>query len=141
MSDLRAIAYVSTSTQLMTAPQLERLLVQARGLNFESAGTGALLYSDGNFMQYFEGSEDSVRATYERIRASRQHKDVIELLNDRIAQRNFPDWQMGFAQPTQSELLAVSTARWQRMAGEAPGSSTGSPGLMLLQSFWRRART
>jgi len=141
MSDLRAIAYVSSATQqLMTVPQLESLLVQARDLNLQSAVTGVLLYSDGNFMQYFEGSEDSVRDTYERIRASRRHRDIIEILNERIAQRSFPDWQMGFAQPAQSELLALSTARWQSMAGEALGSSAISPGLALLQSFWKRAR-
>jgi len=140
MSDLRAIVYVSSATQLMSVPQLESLLVVARGLNLESAVTGVLLYSDGNFMQYFEGSEESVRVTYERIRASRRHKDIIEILNERVAQRSFPDWQMGFAQPTQSELLALSKARWQSMAGEAPGSSDISPGLALLQDFWKRAR-
>jgi Sensors of blue-light using FAD len=140
MSDMRAIAYVSSATQLMTVPQLESLLVQARGLNLESAVTGVLLYSDGNFMQYFEGSEDSMRVTYERIRASRRHKGIIEILNERIAQRSFPDWQMAFAQPTQSELLALSTARWQTMAGEPLGSSAISPGLALLQNFWKRAR-
>lgn len=141
MSDLRAIAYVSSATQLMAVPQLESLLVQARDLNLESGVTGVLLYSDGNFMQYFEGSEDSMRVTFERIRASRRHRDIIELLNECITQRSFPDWQMGFAQPTQSELLALSTARWQSMAGEAPGSSAISPGLALLQDFWKRART
>src|SRR5688500_16501644 len=140
MSDLRAIVYVSSATQLMSVPQLESLLVVARGLNLESAVTGVLLYSDGNFMQYFEGSEESVRVTYERIRASRRHKDIIEILNERVAQRNFPDWQMGFAQPTQSELRALSTAGWRSMAGEAPGSSDTSPGLALLQDFWKRAR-
>jgi hypothetical protein len=140
MSDVRAIAYVSSATQLMTVPQLESLLVQVRGLNLESAVTGVLLYSDGNFMQYFEGSEDSMRVTYERIRASRRHKDIIEVLNERSAQRIFPDWQMAFAQPTRSELLALSTARWQRMAGEPLGSSAISPGLALLQDFWKRAR-
>ena len=124
----------------MTVPQVESLLVEARGLNLESAVTGVLLYSDGNFMQYFEGSDDSMRVTYERIRASRRHKNIIEILNERVTQRSFPDWQMGFAQPTQSELLALSTARWQSMAGEAPGSSAISPALALLQDFWKRAR-
>ena len=140
MSDLRAIVYVSTATHLMTVPQLESLLVGARDLNLESSVTGVLLYSDGNFMQYFEGSEEAGRITYERIRSSRRHKGIIELLNERISQRSFPDWQMGFAQPTQSELLALSTARWQSMGGEAPGSLAASPGLALLRGFWKGAR-
>ena len=137
MSDLRAIVYLSTATQLMTVPQLESLLVEARGLNLENSVTGVLLYSDGNFMQYFEGSEAAVRITYERIRSSRRHKGIIELQNEHISQHSFPEWQMGFAQPTQSELLAFSTARWQSMGGEALDSSADSSGLAMLRSFWK----
>lgn len=140
MSDLRAIAYVSSATYLMAVPQLESLLVVARNLNLESSVTGVLLYSDGNFMQYFEGSEGAVSITYERIRSSRRHKGIIALMNERIVERSFPDWHMGFAQPTQSELLSLSTARWQSMAGEAPGSLATSPGLALLRGFWKDAR-
>jgi len=124
----------------MTVPQLESLLVEARDLNLESGVTGVLLYSDGTFMQYFEGSVESVRITYDRIRDSRRHKDIIEILNEPIAERNFPDWQMGFAQPVQSDLLAISTARWHRMAGETPISTAISPGLALLQRFWQSER-
>jgi hypothetical protein len=140
MSDLRAIVYVSTATQLMSVSQLESLLVEARDLNRKSAITGVLLYNDGNFIQYFEGSVEAVRITYERIQSSRSHKGIIELMNERIAHRNFADWQMGFAQPTQSELLALSTARWQCMESEGHGSMGKSPGLSLLQGFWKRAR-
>ena len=140
MSDLRAIVYVSTATQRMTELELASLLIEARDLNLESGVTGVVLHDDGNFMQYFEGSDEAVRATYERIRASQRHRNIIELLNECIAQRSFPDWTMGFAQPTQSELLALSTARWQSMEGEAPGSYASSPGLSLLRGFWRRAR-
>jgi hypothetical protein len=121
-------------------PQIESLLVGARELNIENAVTGVLLYSDGNFMQYFEGSEESVRATYERIRASRSHTNIIEILSERIGRRSFPDWQMGFAQPTHSELLALSTARWQSMADKPSDSSTVSPGLALLRYFWNGTR-
>lgn len=139
MSDLLAIAYVSSATHLMTVPQLESLLVEARNLNRESSVSGVLLYNDGNFIQYFEGSKGAMISTYERIRSSRRHKGIIELMNEGIAERSFPDWQMGFAQPTQSELLSLSTARWQRTVGEAPSSLATSPGLALLRSFWKGA--
>ena len=140
MSDLRAIVYLSTATQLMTVPQLESLLVEARGLNLQNSVTGVLLYSDGNFMQYFEGSAATVDITYERIRSSRRHKGIIELQNEHISQHRFPEWQMGFAQPTQSELLAFSTARWLSMEGGALDSLTDSPGLAMLRSFWKGAK-
>lgn len=140
MSGLRSIVYVSTATQLMTVQQLESLLVEARELNLNSSVTGVLLYSDGNFMQCFEGPEKAMRGTYERIRASRRHRDIIELLNKCVEVRSFADWQMGFSEPTQSELLALSTARWESMDDPGRGSRSASPGLLLLQSFWKRSR-
>lgn len=140
MTDIRAIVYVSSATQLMTVPQMESLLEESRDLNLQSSVTGVLLHSDGNFMQYFEGSEDAVRETYARIRASKRHKGIIEVLNERIAQRSFADWQMGFAQATQSELLELSTASWRRTEGRVGGDPVPSIGLTLLRTFWRRAR-
>jgi hypothetical protein len=140
MSTLQAIAYVSSATQLMAPPELEQLLEDARDFNLKVGVTGVLLYSDGNFMQYFEGSEDAVRETYGRIRTSKRHKGIIEVLNERIAQRSFADWQMGFAQPTQSELLAISTANWQRMESQVGGAQAPSIGLTLLRTFWKRSR-
>ena len=140
MSTLRTIVYVSAATQLMSVAQLESLLVAARDLNRDSGVTGVLLYGDGSFIQCIEGADDAMQVTYARIRASRQHRNIVELLDDRIVERSFADWQMGFAQPTQSELLSLSTARWQHLAGEAPGEGAASPGLSLLRAFWKNAR-
>lgn len=140
MSDLRAIVYVSSATELMSLPELEVLLTKARTLNVENSVTGVLLYSDGNFMQYLEGSEEALRITYARILASKQHHGVIQILNEPIAERSFPDWDMGLAKSSKSELLALSTARWQSLESEAAGSSATSSGLKLLRSFWQRAQ-
>lgn len=140
MPDLQAVVYVSTATQLMGASQLESLLIESRDLNLESGVTGVLLYSDGVFMQHFEGTAAAMQATYERIRGSRRHKDIVELLNEGVARRSFPDWQMGFAKPTRSELLAMSTARWRRVVSELRDPAATPPGLMLLQGFWKSAR-
>ena len=140
MSELRAIVYVSSATEALTAPQLERLLTAARKVNLENSVTGVLLYSDGNFMQYLEGTDEAVSLTFSRIQASKKHRSIIEILNQRIAQRSFPNWEMGFAQPTKSELLALSTARWQTIERDEPGASPSSSGLALLRGFWQRAR-
>ncbi|HEY9191749.1 MAG TPA: BLUF domain-containing protein [Methyloversatilis sp.] len=138
--DLQAVVYVSTASRLMAVPQLESLQIESGDLNLESGVTGVLLYSDGVFMQHFEGTAAAMQATYERIRGSRRHKGIVELLNERVARRSFPDWQMGFAQPAHSELLAMSTARWRRVVSEVQDSSALPLGLMLLQGFWKSAR-
>ena len=133
MTNLQAIVYVSTASELMTPAELEALVAEASQLNQQHAITGVLLYSEGNFMQYFEGRESDMRSTYQRIRASRRHRGLIELLNESITSRIFSEWQLGFSEATPSELQALSAAAWQ--AGEE--SSSGRPaGLRLLQVFW-----
>jgi hypothetical protein len=140
MPELRSIIYVSTAVSLFTEQQLESLLVEARRLNRDNDVTGVLLYSDGNFMQCLEGPPDSLQSTYDRILASRRHKDVVQLLDKGVEVRSFAEWQMGFAQPTQSELLALTTARWRDMSAGPRVSASTSPGLALLRSFWERTR-
>jgi hypothetical protein len=140
MSELRSIVYVSTAVRVMAEPELEALLVEARDLNLETNTTGVLLYSEGTFMQCFEGSEEAVRVTYDRIRASTRHKGIIELLNAPVAQRSFTDWQMGFGRASHSVLLALSSAQWESQAENATGPAAASPGMQLLQHFWSQAR-
>ncbi|MDO9462068.1 MAG: BLUF domain-containing protein [Alphaproteobacteria bacterium] len=138
MSHLRGIAYVSTAQRRLNTAELEALLAGARRLNLDSGVTGVLLYSDGNFMQYFEGNADAMQVTWDRIRGSRGHSGIIELLDETVAERNFGDWQMGFAQPTRSVLLSMSTAAWERSAAQ-PTQGTAS-GLGVLKTFWRNAQ-
>lgn len=135
MSDLKCMVYVSTAAGAMSQGELERLLTDARRLNLEAGITGVLLYSGGNFMQYFEGREGAVAITYDRIRASRLHRDIIELLDEPIDVREFPDWQMGFGRPPSSQLLAISNATWLRRAEREDTGRAGSHGMALLRQF------
>ena len=138
--ELRAIVYVSASVELMQADALEALLLQARALNLESGVTGVLLHADGQFMQYFEGSPAAVQLTYDRIRSSRRHTRIIEMLDTPIAAREFSEWSMGLAQPTLSELTALSTAEW--VVNNSRAIARGKPliGMALLRDFWSRQR-
>ena len=136
MTALRSIVYLSEAAVEMSATRLEALLVDAREFNRRAAVTGILLYGDGRFMQCFEGANESVAEVYARIKASRQHSAIVELLDSQIDSRCFPDWQMGFAQPTRSALLALSSARWENRRHFEDGAKAISPGLALLQGFW-----
>jgi hypothetical protein len=137
-SNLRSIVYLSTAVGPLSAEQLEDLLLDARDHNVETSTTGVLLYSEGTFMQCFEGTEEGMRVTYDRIIASGLHKDIVELANGPIAKRNFGNWLMGYAAPTASELLMLSTAQWEHQALWAHGWKV-SRGMELLQLFWSRA--
>jgi hypothetical protein len=135
---LRAIAYVSSAIAPLAVPELESLHQQAMAWNQRQGITGVLLYSDGNFMQYIEGPAPEIDRLYERIRADARHRALIELLNEATAQRSFAQWHMGLAQVTSSDVLALSTARWEELRAAPPTGTERSPGLILLVSFWQR---
>lgn len=137
MASLHCIAYVSTAARMMSEVDLETLLVEARDLNLETGTTGVLLYSDGTFFQYFEANEDALQLTYQRIKDSRKHSGILELMNEPIQERSFSDWQMGFALASQSQVLALSTANWRRRV-ETSDPLYSSAGLAMLLDFWSR---
>lgn len=141
MEPLRAIAYVSSATHPLTAEELDRLLSLSRELNARDGVTGALLHHDGNFLQYIEGEEASVKAVYARICASPLHHGVVELLDEPLTSRRFEGWYMGFAQTPSSWMQAMSQARWVgAMRGLDAAAEDESPGVGLLMQFWRQSR-
>jgi hypothetical protein len=76
--------------------ELRALLKTSRANNTRDGITGMLLYKDGNFMQVLEGHEAAVRATFRRIQRDPRHRGIIELLSGDAAEREFPDFSMGF---------------------------------------------
>ena len=136
-NNLRAIVYVSTAIQPFSGAELKALLNESRGLNLPNFITGLLLYSQGAFVQFFEGPSHATLDIYTRIRASRRHKDIVELMNDKVDARCFPDWSMGFTPEANSDLLALSTARHGTREHPFYGPLSSAPGLDLLQIFWK----
>jgi hypothetical protein len=110
MSELLSIIYVSSAVNSLDDTELEALLADARHFNKAHTITGVLLYADGNFMQCLEGPADSVLHAYDRINASRRHKDLIEFNRATIAARSFDSWQMGLLRPTKAEFISISNA-------------------------------
>jgi hypothetical protein len=140
---LTAIAYVSSATtRHLSAPVLDRLLMDAREFNARADVTGALLYHDGSFFQYLEGPERGVESVYSRIKRASQHKDLIEIHRETVSQRHFSEWSMGFAVSASTAIQEISQARWHAQREEAVRQDPGahSPGLQLLLSFWSRAQ-
>lgn len=105
---LHALLYQSTATRACTPSDLERIGATARANNAAHGVTGLLLYGEiqklpgvpGQFVQWLEGSEADVAATFERIRRDRRHTDVRLLArgpaSDLIEtnRRLFPAWAM-----------------------------------------------
>jgi hypothetical protein len=138
---MHAISYTSSAVHLPTTEELEALLVDARDFNASVAVTGALLLWDQSFFQYFEGPQKGVDEVYERIRKSRQHRDIIQLLHEPIQVRHFAQWHMGFAEAPQSVMLALAHSRWKDRADALRPSGPAQPsGVAILLQFWRHSR-
>ena len=140
MPPLVAVAYVSSAFRRFTPEALDTLLLDARAFNLVAGVSGALLHQDGSFFQYFEGPEVGVAEVYSRIKTSRSHRGLIELVSAPVNQRYFSTWSMGFAEPVASELLAISQASWLAEHQVISAQDACAPGVALLLSFWLRAQ-
>lgn len=102
---------------------VDSILATARRRNAESGVTGALLFTEGRFVQALEGDRDMVRATYDRIVGDPRHREVELLASQFGDRRRFKDWSMAYvgnsdalrAQFSASPLAALGS----RPAGDA----------------------
>ncbi len=139
MSDLVAVAYVSSASHLLNEDELERLLLGARETNGAEQVTGVLLYNDGSFFQYIEGPPDGIDRVYKRIKNSSQHFGLMQLLQSSTTERNFKDWSMGFMRAPKSLVLRLAQASWDAMVSAREAKPNAGSGVTLLLAFWSKA--
>lgn len=101
------IMYGSSATKYFSRTDLLDLLMKARRYNTEVGITGILLYKEGNFIQVLEGEEQAVRTLFQKIEQDPRHLGVIVLLQGVEAERQFPDWSMGFRDLNDPEVIAL----------------------------------
>jgi Sensors of blue-light using FAD len=138
MEDLHALVYVSNAVRRLTDDEIASFLVKARARNEKLGVTGVLLYSDGNFMQYLEGSAQALAEIYPAIKASPLHQGIIELLRERIQSREFADWSMGYRKVTRAGAAAPFNETQSLLAKLSPPNGPSSAAHMLLTKFWNR---
>ena len=68
------------------------------------------LFSDTNFSQVLEGPRAEVERLYETFNHDPRHKDLLLLLSEPLAARQFPDWSMAYIGPNQWAKQAAGTA-------------------------------
>jgi Sensors of blue-light using FAD len=142
MTTLAQVAYCSSAVHLLSDPELDRLLVGARGFNATVGVTGALLHHDGSFFQYFEGPKEGVDEVYARIKSSKLHKGLLQLLSGPTDTLHLTAWHMGFAQVPHSAVQILAQADWLRSRDSLKNIASGqpiAPGLRLLLQFWQSA--
>lgn len=98
------LVYVSTAVATPDAgpPDMDAILATARQRNHDVGVTGALLFTEGRFVQVLEGERDPVQATFERINRDPRHGE-IDVLSSQFSDRpRFKDWSMAFVGDTPS---------------------------------------
>jgi hypothetical protein len=69
--------------------QIEQILLISRRNNEAAEITGALLFSDTNFSQVLEGPQTEVERLYETLHHDPRHKDLLLMLSEPLAARQF----------------------------------------------------
>ena len=130
------LVYVSSATRDVTEEQLKTILTASRDQNAKVGVSGVLLYHDGTFFQYLEGTSEAVEQVFGRISASSLHSGIIELVRGPIDHRNFAEWSMGFTHSPKEQILQLAKASWKALEPAVLGQSGSSEGLELLRNFW-----
>lgn len=108
------IIYSSQSTMPMQSDDLEELLEHARTRNGLQGISGALVYTDGMFLQILEGENVKVRALMAKIRKDVRHEAVTILREGEIVSAQFGSWGMAYVGATPEQA-----ASWAGIRGEA----------------------
>lgn len=94
------LVYVSKAVGLDLAAggphQIEEILNVARSKNALAGVTGALLFTEGRFVQVLEGIRREVQATFERIQSDPRHAEIDILSSQHADHPRFKDWSMVF---------------------------------------------
>lgn len=115
MSHLERAVYRSRATLLPDAEviggAIDDIVEAARANNARDGVTGALVYSDGVFMQALEGSPAALDATLARIGKDRRHTDLHVLRRDTISGRMFPDSPLAFVSSAMVREATMGSGR------------------------------
>ena len=94
MEDLIHVIYVSSAAPAITEHDTVKFLNEARKANRENDVSGMMLYIGGCFLQLLEGEAAKVETVCRKIFQDKREMRMV--LRESIAEREFPEWTMGF---------------------------------------------
>lgn len=93
---IKTICYISDSVDEESLHKLKSLYLEAKLNNKINNVTGILIYKKKNFLQVLEGNETVVDDTFNKIQKDFRHKNIFEVINTKIDERIFEDYNFGF---------------------------------------------
>lgn len=116
--------YVSRSSYPFTDDDLANLLMTSRSNNARLGITGMLLHREGRFIQVLEGPEEAVRERLAVIARDPRHTAVHTIVDERVEDRLFPAWTMGYRAVTDD--LATVLPGYADVFDSGTGSGSAS---------------
>lgn len=104
--------YVSTSVLEFEEAmrEVDRIVEVSRPRNAGLDVTGALLFTGTRFVQLLEGPVNGVAELQTSIFRDVRHKSVITIDSSDVGERQFSDWSLAYAGPSQLVAKAVNDA-------------------------------
>jgi Sensors of blue-light using FAD len=94
MEKLIQVIYVSSAVADISEHDTVQYVNAARTANRKHDVSGMMIYVGGCFLQLLEGEPTQVEAVCEHM--SGDKRDMRMILREPIAERQFPEWTMGF---------------------------------------------
>ena len=96
------LIYASRTAGILTPLDVRDIVHRSQRNNVKLGITGALLLSNGIFLQCLEGDHLVVNALYHRILLDKRHTDPAVLSFNEIDQRLYAAWSMGLVTSTEA---------------------------------------
>ena len=112
---IHTIIYTSKATNDLAGEaiaEIEAILATARRRNADCGIRGALLFTEGRFVQVLEGDKDIVERTFERISSDPRHHDIEVLCRQSASKPRFEYWSMAFVGGGGREALTPRCQSW-----------------------------
>lgn len=93
---LKTICYISDLNGDASFTNLKSIYTTAKENNLKNNITGILIYKNNNFLQVFEGIENTVNDTFKKISADTRHRNLFIIIDKKTENRYFEDYNFGF---------------------------------------------
>ncbi len=96
-----------------------------------------LIYFDGTFVQFLEGSEERIDILFSKIENDKRHQKIVLLLEGFSEKREFSEWSMAYKHLKLQETIKIIGQKDFKKEDLFKGKNPESehPGIVLLKSF------
>lgn len=130
---LSALAYVSRATSELSRQKLNEIVSDAMQFNEARQLSGALVFDGSCFFQYIEGPRANLTEATARIRASRSHVILLNLIDGPVPARRFEGWEMYYRDGVPSGIEGLNWLPGQEPSGDLKRDLVANS----MSYFWR----